>query len=278
MSDAKTITYSENAQGWTSFHSYNPQWMAGMNNDFYTFYGGKIWKHHTNQTRNNYYDTQHDSVMRTVFNAEADRPKMFKTVKLKGKSDSAWSAVAVSDLGSGLIDDSGYEKKEGNWYGYIRRQDGDLDLTYLSTQGLGIVYDASPVGDTVEIVMFGDYTSNVNVKSTGRDNGDLVFEASVDTTDPDNRRILSTSAKIGQVQSISYNSSTNETTLVMVKHPEASGAPDRPQEDNLIIVAKSSSAESYGLRGAYMDVTLTNSDTTEVELLTVASEVFKSYQ
>lgn len=278
MADYKTITYSESLNGWTSFHSYEPDWMAGMNNDFYTFKNGKVWKHHTNEIRNNYYGQNYDSIIETIFNIEADQPKMFKTLKLKGNSATAWSATAVSDLASGVIDDSGYEKKENNWYGYIRRQDGDLDLKYLSTLGLGIVDDATVVGDTVEVVMIGDYTAGVGVKSTGLDNGDLVFEASVDITNPDDRRILSTSSKMGQVQSISYDANTNKTTLVMVKHPEAPGTPDRPQDDNLIIVAKSSSAESYGLRGAYMDVTLTNSDTSHVELFTVASEMFKSYQ
>lgn len=276
---ANTITYSENLQGWTSFHSFEPDWMAGMNNDFYTFKNGKVWKHHSNATRNNYYGTQYDSVMRTVFNVQADSPKMFKTLKLKGKSAEAWSADIVSDLNTGLIADTDYEKKEGNWYAYIRRDAGDLDLTYLSTLGLGIVDGTNVGGDTVEITMpNGDYTKGVGVKSSGQDNGDLVFEATVDITDPDNKRITSTSAKLGQVQSISYNSVSNETTLVMVKHPFASGAPGRPSDDNLIIVAKNSQAESFGLRGAYMDVTLTNTESEEVELLTVASEVFKSYQ
>ena len=63
---ANTITYSENLQGWTSFHSFEPDWMAGMNNDFYTFKNGKVWKHHSNATRNNYYGTQYNSVMQTV--------------------------------------------------------------------------------------------------------------------------------------------------------------------------------------------------------------------
>ncbi len=32
-----TLSYSEGVQGWTSFFSFYPDWMIGMNNYFYTF-------------------------------------------------------------------------------------------------------------------------------------------------------------------------------------------------------------------------------------------------
>ena len=268
-----TITYSENLQGWTSFHSFEPDWMAGMNNDFYTFKDGKVWKHHSNATRNNYYGTQYNSVMQTIFNVEADSPKMFKTLKLKGKSVEAWSADIVSDLNTGLVTNTDYEKKEGNWYGYIRRDAGDLDLTYLSTQGLGLVAATATIGDEVQINITGDVTKGVDVKSTSEDNGDLLFAATVS-----GQNITAVGSKLGQVKTISYNPNTNLTTINMVKHPEAPGAPTPPAIGRLMIAAKNSQAESFGLRGAYMDVTLTNTESEEVELLAVASEVFKSYQ
>jgi len=279
---ANTITYSENLQGWTSFHSFEPDWMAGMNNDFYTFKNGKVWKHHSNETRNNYYGTQYNSVMQTIFNVEADSPKMFKTLKLKGKSAEAWSADIVSDLNTGLVADTDYEKKEGNWYAYIRRDAGDLDLTYLSTQGLGIVAATATIGDEVQINITGDVTNGVTSKTVAsvgppvvdaQDNGDLLFAATVS-----GQNITAVGPKLGQVKTISYNPNTNLTTINMVKHPEAPGAPTPPAIGRLMIAAKNSQAESFGLRGAYMDVTLTNTETEEVELLTVASEVFKSYQ
>jgi hypothetical protein len=50
-----TITYSPNQNGWTSYHSYEPEWMVTMNNFLYTFKAGNLYKHNSNQTRNSYY-------------------------------------------------------------------------------------------------------------------------------------------------------------------------------------------------------------------------------
>ena len=33
----ETITYSDNADGWTSFWDYYPDWMIGMSNVFYSW-------------------------------------------------------------------------------------------------------------------------------------------------------------------------------------------------------------------------------------------------
>ena len=271
-----TITYSDSLKGWTSFHSYDPQWMAGLNNDFYTFKGGKVWKHHSNETRNNYYGVQGDSVVRTILNTEPDVVKMFKTIKLKGTGDTAWEAQVVSDLNNGSIPLEGYEKKEGNWYGYVRRNANDLDLKYLSTQGMGIVAGTGIIGDYAQINIFGDVTAGISSKTTTptpRDNGDLLFSATIS-----GESITAVGGKLGQVRDISYNPNTNLTTIEMVKHPLSAGFPIPPVIGSYLIAAKNSTAESYGLRGVYMDVTLTNSETDHTELFSISSEVFKSYQ
>jgi len=270
-----TLTYSEELLGWTSFHSYTPDWMAGLNNDFYTFKNGKVWKHNVNTTRNNYYGVQYDTIIETVFNVEPDQPKMFKTIKLKGKSAQPWSAVVTSDLSDGLIAVSGYEKKEGNWYGYVRREDGDLDPTFLSVQGLGIVDTATTVLDTVVITIIGNVTQGVSVKtqSPPQNNGDLLFAGVISGSS-----ITSLGPKLGQVSTISYDSVTNTTTIEMVNHPYTGAAPTPPSIGEYLISAKSSVAESYGLRGSYMNVRLTNSESEHVELLSIGSEIFKSYQ
>jgi hypothetical protein len=52
---AYTLTYSEGVEGWASFYSFLPDWMIGMNNYFYTFKGGNLYRHNVNNTRNNFY-------------------------------------------------------------------------------------------------------------------------------------------------------------------------------------------------------------------------------
>ena len=63
-----TLTFSENSQGWPSFYSYIPEQMIGMNNFFYSFKGGNIYQHNTNAVRNNYYNVQYLSQIKSVFN------------------------------------------------------------------------------------------------------------------------------------------------------------------------------------------------------------------
>lgn len=271
-----TLTYSDSLNGWTSFHSFHPLWMAGMNNNFYTFKDGKVWKHHVNETRNNYYGTQYSSVIQTILNTEPSMVKVFKTIKLKGTGDTSWSAVLSSDLGSGNIPLQGYQKKEGNWYGYIRRNDGDLSNTFLSTRGVGIVAASSVIGDEVQINILGDVSAGISVKTVTpapQDNGDLLYAGVVSG---DN--ITSIGPKLGQVLSVSYNPNTDLTTILMVKHPLEPGAPTPIATGRYLMAAKSSTAESYGLRGVYADVTLTNSETDHTELFLISSELSKSYQ
>jgi len=43
-----TLTYSEGSKGFPSFYSYNPEYMIGMNNFFYSFKNGQLYRHNTN--------------------------------------------------------------------------------------------------------------------------------------------------------------------------------------------------------------------------------------
>ena len=43
-----TLTYSESVQGFPSFYSYIPDMMIGMNNYFYSFKAGELYRHNTN--------------------------------------------------------------------------------------------------------------------------------------------------------------------------------------------------------------------------------------
>ena len=88
-----TLSFSPPAEGWPSFYSYVPDWMQGMNQYFYSFSGGNLWRHNTNETRNNYYGVQYNSTVQSVFNQEPVTNKLFKTISLEG--DDAWGATAA---------------------------------------------------------------------------------------------------------------------------------------------------------------------------------------
>lgn len=66
---------------------------------------------------------------------------------------------------------------------------------------------------------------------------------------------------------------TNKTTTSVTVDNELS----TPSQGQFMFVAKSTVAESYGLKGYYANIRLTNSGTSPVEVFAVNSEVSKSF-
>ena len=76
-----TLTFSESVKGWPSFYSYMPDMILGMNQYLYTFKGGSLYRHNTNEIRNRYYGIDYDSTITGVFNQEPTTVKVFKTIE-----------------------------------------------------------------------------------------------------------------------------------------------------------------------------------------------------
>lgn len=240
-----TVSYSPKNSGWTSFHSFIPEWMIGMNSHFYSFYRGNIYKHYSNNTRNNYYGTQYTSKVTPVFNDEPTVNKMFKTLGLDGSA--SWDATITTDQSTGFMDSTYFDLKEGDYYTYIRRVAGNTDLDLMSAQGIGninTVVGASPGAITLGFSF--DIGSIVSI-------GDKLYR--------DNAGI----ELIGTITGLTSNSITMNVTSIT------------PVIGNYVLYLKDAEAESYGARGYYMEVLLENDSTSEVELFTISSEVFKSF-
>jgi len=203
-----TITFSPSAQGWTSFWDYNPDWMLGLNSSFYTWKQGQLYKHDSNNTRNNFYGVGYSSSITTVFNAEPTQNKVFKTL-----------------------------------FSYIRSVAGTNDSHELYTQGLGQVLGITPP-NTIELA---SVDSNISA-------GDLLYVYNTN---------INTLTLIGTVTS---NTDTSVTfTLV-----------SSPSVGDYIVYIKNNLAESFGLRGYYMQVELSIFEQSPVELFEITSSVFKS--
>jgi hypothetical protein len=243
-----TLTYSPMLDGWTSFHSYFPEWMEHMNSFMYTFKNGEMWKHNSNATRNSWYGTTYPSSVSVIFNDSPNEPKMFKT--LSYDSDHKWNATVITDLSSGSMDKSYFEEKEGFYFTYIRRNTGTVDYKAMSTQGIGNASAVTLVGVATYRV---DFTFDIgSIMSVG----DLLYVV------PSGTPLVS-----GQITALTSNS----ITIVMVVGGTI------PLAGNFIMFVKDAVAESYGARGYYMETTLTNTDTEAVELFAISSQIFKSY-
>jgi hypothetical protein len=246
----ETITYSDYSKGWTSFWSYLPDWMIGMNSSFYTWRNGNLYKHNTNATRNRFYfddvpnqdggGINYESNITTVFNFDPAAMKMFKTLSLD--STHAWKSELTTDISTGYMESSYFQEKEGTWFAYIRRVDGTIDTKAISTQGIGALgsYSALVLTFTFDI-------------GTGISTGDKVYKVSGGAL-----------VLFGEVASHTSKTITLVSTAVT------------PVAADVIVYVKNSQAESFGARGYYMDCKLTTEETAQVEIFTATSNIFKS--
>lgn len=244
-----TLTYSPMLEGWTSFHSYYPEWMTNMNNFLYTFKSGELWKHNTNATRNSWYGAASDaSKVTIVFNDAPSESKMFKT--LACETDSPWKATITTDLNTGVMEASYFELKEGDYFTYIRRNPGTVDLKAMSTQGIGSA-------SVVTLISAGNYRIDFtfNIGST-ISVGDTIYIGS------------------GGGLTISGIVTAHNATSVTINMVVGGTV---PVAGNFIVFVKNAVAESYGARGYYMEVLLENTSSTAIELFAISSQIFKSY-
>jgi len=244
----KTLSYSEYVQGWTSFFSYIPEMMIGMNSYFYTFKGGNLYRHNSDAVdRNNFYDLQYESKITSVFNLESNVVKNFKTISLN--SDDSWNASVFTDLSTGSISKSYFEFKEGDFFAYIRSNSNTQDLNLRSTQGIGKPISINATVPTAVLVTFGfDLGSIITIGADAYTNN------------------LGVPKRLGKITAKTNTTITIDTTLGNI-----------PLVTDFIFYFQNSVAESYGVRGYYMQFELVNGNTNRVELFSVGSSIFKSF-
>jgi len=70
--DTSTASYSEGSKGWVSFKSFIPEHGTSINNNYYTFDSGHLWKHHdeTSLVYSGYMDDQVEITMSNVVGLE----------------------------------------------------------------------------------------------------------------------------------------------------------------------------------------------------------------
>ena len=263
-----TLTYSEASQGWPSFYSYNPDWMIGMNNYFYTFKGGNLYRHNVNEVRNNFYGVQYTSRLVSVMNTSPLESKLFKTLNLEG--DSAWDALMTTDLQfSGFIQRGWFERKEAAWFAFVRNS-GTTPATpaeypLRSVNGIGRSTVITGPTSALEI-NFAIGASPIDIGSI-ISIGDIVYFSLPPT--------FSTPVLCGQVTDIIVNYVAGNNKLIV--NTTISGGSVPAIQNPYIFYIKNSVAESHGVLGHYCLFTLENPSTSKIELFAVQSEVMKSY-
>ena len=159
----KTISYSEDVNGWVSFKSYYPESGVNVSKKYFTFNEGKIHQHyHQDAIANTFYNQPLvESQITTVLNAEPGVIKTFKTLVYEGsqakinKHDSmghdvelynliakdGWRVESIkTNLDQGSVKE--FIEKENKWFNYIKGIEYSSDtvaenLANLNFQGLG---------------------------------------------------------------------------------------------------------------------------------------------
>jgi len=267
----KTLTYSEAVAGWPSFYSFNPDWMIGMNQYFYTFKGGNLYRHNVNSLKNTFYDQwwvlvgDPDSAftptkMHSVFNTAPLENKLFKTLNLEG--DAAWGAELLTDIQqSGFIDEPWFEKKEQSYFAFVRNNSTG-EIAIRSTNGIGASYQVNLAGDTIDFSI----TPLVDL-GTIMSIGDYLYFMIPPTP--------STILLAGEITQINRNYKLGINQIVIdITIP---GTTPITIPNAYFLYTKNSVAESHGVLGHYCEFILTNSSKDKIELFAVESEVMKSF-
>ena len=251
-----TLSYSDMVGGWVSFYSYYPDWMIGMNNYFYTFKGGDLYRHNVNPLRNTFYGVFTSSSLQSVFNTAPLENKLFKTINLQG--DAKWSVTLETDLQfSGFIEANWFEKKEAAFFAFVRNNTiGEFALRSVN----GIGRSQSVVGGNV--INFAVPISIGSIISIG----DYLYFSPPPYTTP----VLA-----GRVTAITIDliNSVNQLTI----NTSIAGTTPIPIQDAFFLYVKNSVAESHGVLGHYCTFNIENTSTSKVELFAVQSEVMKSF-
>lgn len=148
-----TLSFDEGSNGWTSFHSWLPEWSVGMNNRLYSFFQGNVYVHNDNTVNyNTFYGVSYPSTITFNVNERPSTVKIHKALRLEGSDP--WDTTVrsyltdVNDFIESSVNDDEYVEREGMWYGYTRRDEDDTHLDAQSVYGLGIVTDIALTGIT----------------------------------------------------------------------------------------------------------------------------------
>jgi hypothetical protein len=238
----KTISYSEKVKGWTSFHSFIPDWVTSLNNRFFSIKDGQLWLHNDNDNpiRNNFYGVQYNSKITTILNVESSEDKIFKTLVLEGNK--SWEASIETNLANSTIKKDEFNKRESRFFSHIRKNENEEDFHGNSVQGIGVI-----VSSLSNVITFNEVSEMVSV-------GDKLYQLNG-----------SANELIGEITDINGNEVTVDSITTT------------PVNGYFSFSTKNSRVEGSEIRGYYAKVVLENNDTDAVELFAIESNVIKSF-
>ena len=185
-----TIAYKHKAGVWSSKYSFKPTNYANIGNKLYSFYqsdSGLAWVHNKNETRNNFYGTQYNSMFEMSSNYN---PSMIKTYEALGvEGNGLWTSVIETSSQKTSI--KSFDEREGHQYAMIRRdiENSNGHKIYMGTvesvSGNNVVFTTPinripfNIGDELKTVVGGTISSTGSTVVSIIDRKSLVCSSSV---------------------------------------------------------------------------------------------------
>lgn len=235
-----TVAYDAKGGFWTSFYSYIPERMGYIKNSFFTFSGGRMYTHDTNNTRNNFYGTQYNSKLIASSTVNPSLVKSYESISLEGSAP--WSGTFTNTDQSSTVPVGAFDKRERNYYAHINR-----DTTNSTSNMLSVGQAYSVAGDKINV---GSRISDMPI-AIGADiykvDGSNITDTGLDVASVSGRRQITASATVSNVNT----------------------------GDDLLIVS-SDSIDGDPMRDSFLKIELENTSTDHVELYAINTVFSKS--
>lgn len=120
----ETWAYNYDRKVWTSRYSFVPEYMEKLNNELFSFKGGKMYKHNATETYNNFYGVQYEREFTVMVNPQPNKVKVWSAIQIAAtalSTDNTKKVVEVSnDQGqASYMRVREFDKKEGVYYAPI---------------------------------------------------------------------------------------------------------------------------------------------------------------
>jgi len=286
---AYTVTYTptssdDNVGGWVSFYSFYPEYMTGMNSDFFSFKNGNLNIHNTdtNGRATFYLEESIDGDgsifpyvtprVKTCFNGTPITSKVFKAIRALAEVD------ASSNLGTSLETDmnSGttvtFVKKENAHFAYIKQVGYDDNVRFFKGVGTAPAsvsyFVGTPTGETSVI----GYTPENPISNTV-----IQYELGfpINPSIRFNDLVYVNRGQTGSITKI-INRKDKVAIELFVDYSVPFPPPPPAPGDYISVAARPSENESAGITGHIMEIDLSLNTTSRAEVYAVEADYMES--
>ena len=166
--DPITVSFKEDVKGWVSFKSFVLENGVSTANDYYTILGGKLYKHHIENTnRNNFYGIDYNSSINVLLNDGPGSVKTFHTLDYEGSQSRVEGIRTVEVIGiSPIYGSTGTE--------YYTNEPGKyFNFNALEMKGIYPTWSDGGGNNPIEIKQYRDgvliFSGGVDVDGTWSD-------------------------------------------------------------------------------------------------------------